>query len=317
MLCRSVGKIEISLVALLLMLLSSALAGTLLVRLVTANPNPIPGDGIYQPPIYHQYSVESPQHTTYNTRTVPFILVVKTSSFSTHHRYYYILDGRGDLRVDDVRVDLVPVKETVRTVVSSTCYTYAERTLEFNVVLSNLSDGSHNIIFGEAPLVGSGWDNPYVSDLTPDIYFSVKIVAPKVTVLSPKNETYDVALAPLNFRINSAVSWVGYSLDDKGNVTVSGDALVPHFLNDNLLFLEGTSPLSGLSDGVYRVTVYAEDFDGNIGVSSCVFTVDQEGESTPEPFPPILIAVVIVVSVAIVGFGLLAYFAKRNRRRSK
>ena len=97
-----------------------------------------------------------------------------------------------------------------------------------------------------------------------------------------------------DFTVDEAARHVVYSLDCQANVTTSGSTM-----------------LKGLSNGEHNVTVYAWDEVGNVGASETVtFTV-----AKPEPFPTSqLIAAAIVASVAIVSFGLLAYFVRFKRK---
>lgn len=81
-------------------------------------------------------------------------------------------------------------------------------------------------------------------------------VAPVIWITSPSNETYQQV--QLTFTINKDVSWIGYSLDNNSNVTV-------------------TNPirLSRLSQGSHQIVLYANDTSGNMGVSNTVyFSID-------------------------------------------
>ncbi len=93
----------------------------------------------------------------------------------------------------------------------------------------------------------------------------------------------------LNFTVSKPVVWMGYSLDGKDNVTVSGNAT-----------------LQDVSIGLHNVTVYAEDAFGYVGVSETAnFTVT-------EPFP---VAPVIAASgAAVICVFLLVYFNKRKHK---
>jgi len=77
---------------------------------------------------------------------------------------------------------------------------------------------------------------------------------PLITVLSPENKTYTSTFIPLTFTVNEATSWIGYSLDNQANVTVTVNIT-----------------LSGLPEGAHSVTVYANDTAGNIGASETVY----------------------------------------------
>lgn len=81
-------------------------------------------------------------------------------------------------------------------------------------------------------------------------------IPPEVEVLSPENKTY--TSVEVSCRVNKAVSWVGYSIDDGINVTLAGNPV-----------------LTGLTDGQHFIVIYANDTLGNMGVSPKVyFTID-------------------------------------------
>ncbi len=83
---------------------------------------------------------------------------------------------------------------------------------------------------------------------------------PEIDLISPVNATYDVTSIPLKFTVNETTSWIGYSLDGAANVTITGDAT-----------------LTDLSIGSHDIIVYANDTEGNMGVSSRVyFTIAEE-----------------------------------------
>jgi hypothetical protein len=104
------------------------------------------------------------------------------------------------------------------------------------------------------------------------------------------NGIYTSSEFSLNFTVNKPVDWVGYSLDGKDNVTITGN-----------------TTLTGLSNGLHNITVYAKDSFGNIGASGTViFTVAYE------PFPTGPVAATSGASVAVAAIGLIYYYKKRN-----
>jgi len=112
---------------------------------------------------------------------------------------------------------------------------------------------------------------------------------PIVSVLSPENKTYMIDNVMLIFTASESTTWIGYSLDGQGNITI----------NEN-------TTLSGLSWGLHSIIVYAMDTSENSGASEIIcFTV---GASQPAPFPIWVIALIVmsVVSVA----ALLLYLTK-------
>jgi N-acetylneuraminic acid mutarotase len=117
-------------------------------------------------------------------------------------------------------------------------------------------------------------------------------VPPAILVISPENKTYASGNVSLTFTVNKPTAWLGYSIDRKETVTVNGNATI-----------------AGLSSGLHSVTVYANDTFGNAGASETLtFTVAKKSELSQTT----LVAAASGVSVAIIGFALLAYFKKRN-----
>jgi hypothetical protein len=122
---------------------------------------------------------------------------------------------------------------------------------------------------------------------------------PKISVLSPLNQTYNETSIPLFFTLDKLVNWTGYSLDGESNVTVTSS-----ILNSSARVVT----IANVTKGVHNVTVYANDTYGNMGASETVtFTV-----AVPEPFPAVPVAVASVASIAVVIAGLLVYFKKRK-----
>jgi hypothetical protein len=114
-------------------------------------------------------------------------------------------------------------------------------------------------------------------------------VPPVLSVASPENMNYTSSEVALNFTVDRHVEWMGYSLDGSENVTVMGN-----------------TTLTGLSNGLHNVTVYAKDEFGNTGASgTVVFSVEV-------PFPAVPVAAASVATLALAGVGLLVYFKKRK-----
>jgi parallel beta-helix repeat protein len=115
-----------------------------------------------------------------------------------------------------------------------------------------------------------------------------KTTPPKIALLSPINQMFNESSVPLIFTVDKQVNWMGYSLDCQDNITVMG----------NVTLLE-------LTNGVHNITVYAEDTFGNEGASeTIIFNINVA-------FPTTLV-VASVITVAVVGIGLLVYFKKRK-----
>jgi len=119
--------------------------------------------------------------------------------------------------------------------------------------------------------------------------FEYGTVPPKISVISPENQNYNVSSVSLAFTLDRPVVWMGYSLDGQETVTITGN-----------------TTLSALSNGLHNVTVYAKDSFENMGISETIYF------SVEVPFPTTLV-IASIVSVAVIGVGLLVYFKKRKR----
>jgi hypothetical protein len=129
---------------------------------------------------------------------------------------------------------------------------------------------------------------------TPDPTYVLEHVPPTISLVSPANLAYANSTVPLIFVLDKRVRSECYSLDGQQNVTITGN-----------------TTLTGLSNGLHNITVYANDTYGNTGASrTAVFNVVK-----PEPFPTVTaIAVVSVAAVVSISVGLLVYSRKRNHR---
>ncbi len=124
------------------------------------------------------------------------------------------------------------------------------------------------------------------------VMFTVDTTPPRVSVLSPQNQTYESPDVPLIFTVNRQTTWMGYSLDGQDKIAIK----------------ENTT-LLGMPEGCHTLKVYVEDIYGFTGASGTVtFTVD-----TSEQFPTTIVAV-SVLPAAIACTGALTYFKKRKQR---
>jgi len=76
------------------------------------------------------------------------------------------------------------------------------------------------------------------------------LTPPSISILSPRNATYDTEPLSLVFTVNERTTWISHSLNGLGNVTVGGNTTLP-----------------GLDNGSHRIRVYANDTSGNTGSS--------------------------------------------------
>jgi hypothetical protein len=118
-------------------------------------------------------------------------------------------------------------------------------------------DGSIEIDENDANLWFKVWDTPIVDN-----------VPPKIAISSPENKVYTTDSIALSFNVNEPTVWMGYSLDDKANVTITGN-----------------TTLADLPDGAHSITVYARDTSGNIGTSDTVYFAVSTPSPSPTPTP--------------------------------
>jgi parallel beta-helix repeat protein len=85
----------------------------------------------------------------------------------------------------------------------------------------------------------------------------VDVTSPEILIICPQNKAYNNETIPLVLTINEEPSWIGFSLDEAENETISGNATLVH------------------SEGEHHILVYANDTSGNMGSSDAVhFAVD-------------------------------------------
>jgi hypothetical protein len=154
--------------------------------------------------------------------------------------------------------------------------------LATNATLVGLSDGNHNLIFNAADAAGnSALDR---------VYFAVDTKTPIISNSSINVNADNATEASLYFTLDEPAQWIGYSLDDKENITIKGN-----------------TTLTNLPSGKHSLTIYSNDTAGNMGVSDTIYF------NVPEPFPTTIVTASIIV-IAVSGAGLLVYFKKRKRQ---
>jgi len=124
----------------------------------------------------------------------------------------------------------------------------------------------HDVFAGET----SSWSNTQTLTLT------------QISLLSPKTENYIVSAVPITFTVDNPALEIKYSLDGRENITITGNIT-----------------LTGLSNGLHKLTVYTMDGAWKVGTSETVyFTVE-------EPFPTLLVATALVIIVVVFAVFLL------------
>ena len=214
--------------------------------------------------------------------------------FTINWEYYLLPIGNTTLREDYAySIDNNPLV----SVAAGTSNFYASFSNLVNV--SNLTNGYHNIaIIALTYLVFSNQGKTLLfNESSSPMPFLVQN-PPNITVLSPQNQSYAVVNAPLssiplNFTVDKSTSWMGYSLDNQNNITITGN-----------------STLTGLTYGLHTLAIYANDTYGNLGASQIIaFTI-----AKPEPSPVMPVAAVsVAVAAVVVVAGLLVFRKKRKR----
>mgnify|MGYP001050437448 CR=1 FL=1 len=119
-----------------------------------------------------------------------------------------------------------------------------------NTTLTSLLDGTHRFVLFANDTVGNMGSSDMISFA---IQTSIDTTPPTISIFSPENKTYNTTDIVLTFTPDEPVFWIAYSLDKQSNKTIAGN-----------------TTLSGLSNGLHSLIVYAKDKAGNIGSSDIV-----------------------------------------------
>jgi hypothetical protein len=270
---------------LLAMLLVTALAETLFLRVGIANPliPHLPGlPRLYvSPPNPAIIKILEPRNkTSYNGNSVT--LRVSVTDLSEIYSLSCLLDEReiSIPQTGSFRVNLTDLPEGTHTI-KITVSNQRMQTYDFCYY-----DNSGSIV--PAP------DRVYSVVVRSDseVSFTVDNTSPQVSVLSPQGGTYGSEIV-LDFKADEPTSQVTYSLDGQENVTAVE-----------------RMKLIGLSSGAHSITVYAWDNAGNVGASETItFTV--------ATFPTSQLVTASIIASAAVSFGLVAYFLRRKKKRGE
>ncbi len=257
---------------LILAIMVSTILGTKLVNWATANPYPYTNCNSS----FVTVSVLSPENKTYDTNSI--LVSIFAGAYPGVWGVSYSLDGGPSM-------ELAPEK-------------WLGHTFNESVLLNRLSKGSHNII-AEAVAPASEKTLTAYSQ----VYFTITketeppdVTAPEITIFSPQNKTYYQIPIPLDFSVNEPNCRINYKFDNQESVEISSN-----------------TTLIGFSYSSHNLTMYATDPVGNSGVKTVIFTLGKFWESTPSTEPsPTTLAVVSIVTVTVIGAGLLVYFRRRR-----
>jgi hypothetical protein len=251
-------KVPTAFIAVLLFL---TLIEVQLVNLVGANFVPFyegvkPPDANTKPP---EVSITSPKNNSmHNTDNVSLCFKVSvgestTASSTWIHELYY----KGDWQENKTYIDLEEFYEGIPTKNRS-----SSLPPEFSFNLTNIPEGKHSIVV-YANEKGRGGNNLFIYwdffiNASTSVNFTIDTISPHVSVFSVENRTYGKSSVPLDFTVNEQTKWIGYSLDEQANITITGN-----------------TTLTELPDGSHSLVIYAKDTAGNTAISEpFYFTMD-------------------------------------------
>jgi hypothetical protein len=237
--------------------------------------------------------ITSPSNTTYNSNSLILNVTIHRQFKPTEYdsRIMYSLNGESNVTVPSTETFFdMTTPESIWTALLS--YTLISGTAS----LQNLSEGYYFLtVFGVYERA-EGISTKYTSVMqdAETVYFTINNgVAPSLTILQIENRAYSQNNMPLNITVDEQVSWVGYSLDGKTNVTFTGNIT-----------------LNQLTYGSHSLVVYANDTVGNIGTTNLNFTVERA-----EVFPVLPVTIMAIVALVVVA-GLLVYYKKHKAKSS-
>ena len=232
------------------------------------------------------FVIYSPQNLSYNRNELlaNFTVTAPTSIGDVG----YSLDNGSIFRVTNL------FKISEKPDQSAILPPYVDVTYEGTVPLSGLTDGNHTLTIYDGGQYLGNLQRYEISGFA-IANFSIDTSTPLLSPLQIKNAYYS-SNVPLNFTISEPASWIAYSLDNRANVTINGN-----------------TTLTGLTDGLHFLTVYANDTAGNMGASENItFSVKSPGPL--EPFPTVVVAVLGAASAVLIAVGLWVYFKKFKRQ---
>jgi hypothetical protein len=135
---------------------------------------------------------------------------------------------------------------------------YIRVTYLATLLVQNLTNGNHTLTIYHG-FQYYGVDTRYSISGFVESKFSIE--APSVEILPIENRS-DSLDVPITFLTSESPSWIGYSLDNQANVSITGN-----------------TTLTRLTEGTHSLVIYANDTTGNMGVSNMIyFTVESSIE---------------------------------------
>ena len=243
----------------------------------------LPAKPIQEDSYSYGINIGSPANTTYSSNSILLNVTIKRPVSPIDYDFTMLYSLNEEANVTVPLTATFYDKSTPNSIFGFLgSYTLAEGFAS----LSNLSEGSYYLtVYGiyehKGPTAGTNW--PAVMHDFKTVYFMINNgVPPSIKTLQMQNESYQNNNLPLNFSVDEPISWMGYSLDDKANVTFSGN-----------------TTLNGLAYGPHKLVVYANDTVGNVGTTGNInFTITKPAAFTPEILPLTVVFAIIIVIVA-------------------
>jgi len=267
------------LLAIMLMLLASAVAGTLLIDVGKAR---IPGIFVISPENNKVYAVNN----------VPLMFAFDSGTYFMHGISVYTLI---EYRLDG------KLKGQIESKLTRDSPSHIET---FSVNLTGLSDGLHWVLV-TAKSDYEGYFGGSSSSFFGIVYFTVDTTPPRISIRAPLDRTYNATDVPLNFIVREPVSWMGYSLDAQANVTITGNTTLSELSYGSHNLTVYANDIAGNTG--YSRTIY-------FSIAQKKEPKQPESEQS-EPLSAWIAATIVVI--AIVGAALLVYFGKIRKKPGK
>ncbi len=168
--------------------------------------------------------------------------------------------------------------------------------------LENLSEGNHSVIAYSADSNGRMMSTSRTFSV--DSHYQVTVIE----ILSPKNITYSINEVPLVFTMNGEFKSANYGFlppsPMRGNKTEFPIAAFE---------IAGNTTLTGLSDGFYRILLYASAEEKGASMNNLEFTINTT-QANNSPTLDTQTSTVLMVSLVtmVVASVSLVYFKRRK-----
>jgi hypothetical protein len=283
---------------LVLLILASVLTGTLLTqngaRPLIAQGQTTNSTTVVDGNPDSTISIQSPENKTYNVNNVTLHFTIATDFPSAPENVVqpFYADGAN---LDYNTAGLVNTFQGENWLTFPTSLPLSLTSNGFTANLTGLSQGPHQLtVWLVVSQYEISYDN-YVGSVYSTVSFNIDSIPPNITILSPEAKTYNSSVVPMNFTVNKTTSQISYSLDGQQNITTTGNMT-----------------LTGLSNGLHNVTVYATDEAGNVGASQTInFTIAiPKAESFSNL--PVAASIAAAVVIAVACAGVIVYLRKRK-----